>query len=124
MNIHPIIYNTTRGIYSVEDKLSIASLILFSWKLGNKTFSKLLYTDDYKKFIEELSNQYKSYNINLSVKLEDKQIYDALTKTIEKVREKYDPDGFLKALYEGDDYAVVIDRIIGYEFHGNGKKNI
>lgn len=122
MNIHPIIYNTTRGIYSVEDKLSIASLILFSWKLGNKTLSKLLYTDDHKKFIDELSNEYKSYNINLSVKLEDKQIYDAFIKTIEKVREKYDSNGFLKALYEGDDYAVVIDRIIEYEFNINGKK--
>ena len=33
MKIEPIIYETTRGIYSVEDKLSIASLILFSWKL-------------------------------------------------------------------------------------------
>ena len=116
MKIEPIIYETTRGIYSVEDKLSIASLILFSWKLGSKTFCKLLYTDDYRKFISDLSNEYKSYDIKLTVKLEDKQINNALIKTIEKVREKYDDNGFLKALYEGDEFAIVIDEIVNYNF--------
>lgn len=116
MKIEPIIYETTRGIYSVEDKLSIASLILFSWKLGSKTFCKLLYTDDYSKFISDLSDEYKSYDIKLTVKLEDKQINNALIKTIEKVREKYDDNGFLKALYEGDEFAIVIDEIVNYNF--------
>lgn len=116
MKIEPIIYETTRGIYSVEDKLSIASLILFSWKLGSKTFCKLLYTDDYSKFISDLSDEYKSYDIKLTVKLEDRQIFSALVKTIEKVREKYDDNGFLKALYEGDEFAIVIDEIVNYNF--------
>lgn len=116
MKIEPIIYETTRAIYSVEDKLSIASLILFSWKLGSKTFCKLLYTDDYSKFISDLSDEYKSYDIKLTVKLEDKQIKNALIKTIEKVREKYDENGFLKALYEGDEFALVIDEIVNYNF--------
>ena len=116
MKIEPIIYETTRGIYSVEDKLSIASLILFSWKLGSKTFCKLLYTDDYSKFISDLIDEYKSYDIKLAVKLEDKQINKALIKTIEKVREKEDKDGYLKALYEGDEFAIVIDEIVNYNF--------
>lgn len=116
MKIEPIIYETTRGIYSVEDKLSIASLVLFSWKLGSQTFCKLLYTDDYRKFIADLSEEYKSYDINLNVKIEDKQIRTSLIRTIEKVREKYDVDGFLKALYEGDEFAIVIDEIINYNF--------
>jgi len=116
MKIEPIIYETTRGIYSVEDKLSIASLILFSWKLGSKTFCKLLYTDDYSKFISDLSDEYKSYDIKLTVKLEDKQINNALIKTIEKVRERYDDNGFLKALYEGDEFAIAIDEIVNYNF--------
>lgn len=116
MKIGPIIYETTRGIYSVEDKLSIASLILFSWELGSKTFCKLLYTNDYSKFIADLSDEYKTYDIKLTVKLEDKQINNALIKTIEKVREKYDDNGFLKALYEGDEFAIVIDEIVNYNF--------
>lgn len=116
MKIEPIIYETTRGIYSVEDKLSIASLILFSWSLGNKTFCKLLYTDDYRKFIYGLSEQYKTYDIKLDVKIEDKQILNSLIKTIEKVREKYDENGFLKALYEGDEFAIIIDEIVNYNF--------
>lgn len=116
MKIEPIIYETTRGIYSVEDKLSIASLILFSWKLGNKTFCELLYTDDYRKFIADLSEEYKSYDINLNVRIEDKEILTSLIRTIEKVREKEDKDGYLKALYEGDEFAIVIDEIVNYNF--------
>ena len=117
MKIEPIIYETTRGIYSVEDKLSIASLILFSWKLGSKTFCKLLYTNDYNNFISELSNTYKDYDIKIGVRLEDRQIKQSLIKTIEKVREKYDSNGYLKALYEGDKFALVIDEIVNYNFN-------
>lgn len=116
MKIEPIIYETARGIYSVEDKLSIASLILFSWKLGSKTFSKLLYTKDYKGFIEDLSEEYKSYDIKLDVRIQDKQINNALIKTIEKVREKEDKDGYLKALNDGDEFAIVIEEIANYNF--------
>ena len=116
MKIEPIIYETTRGIYSVEDKLSIASLILLSWKLGSKTFCKLLYTKDYSKFIADLSNEYKDFDIKLDVRLEDKQIKNSLIKTIEKVREKEDKDGYLKALYEGDKFALVIEEIVNYNF--------
>ena|SRR6056297_1388855 len=117
MKIEPIIYETTRFIDRLEDKLSIATLVLFSWKLGNKTFCELLYTKDLEDFIFNLSQEYKEYDIQLEVRLQDKQIKEALVKTIEKVREKYDSDGFLKALYEGDAYAVVIDEIVNYNWN-------
>ena len=116
MKIEPIIYETTRGIYSIEDKLSIASLILFSWKLGSKTFCKLLYTKDYQKFINDLSNSYEDYDIKLDIRLEDKEIKKSLIRTIEKLREKEDKNGYLKALYEGDKFALVIDEIVNYNF--------
>jgi len=112
MKIEPIIYETTRGIYSIEDKLSIASLVLFSWKLGSKTFCKLLYTKDYSQFIADLSNKYKGHGVKLDIRLDDKQIKNALIKTIEKVREKEDKDGYLKALFENDEFALAIDDII------------
>lgn len=124
MEIEPIIYETTRGIYSVEDKLSIASLILFSWKLGSKTFCKLLYTEDYSKFIIDLSNEYKEFDVKLDVRLQDKQIKTSLIKTIEKVREKYDGNGYLKALYQGDEFALVIDEIVNYNFDKKELKKI
>jgi len=117
MKIEPIIYETTRFVDRLEDKLSIATLVLFSWKLGNKTFCELLYTKDLEDFIFNLSQEYKEYDIQLEVRLQDKQIKEALVKTIEKVREKYDSDGFLKALYEGDAYAVVIDEIVNYNWN-------
>ena len=46
MKIEKIIYDTTRGIYSVEDKLSIATIFIFCWKLSSKYFAELLYTDN------------------------------------------------------------------------------
>lgn len=117
MKIEPIIYETTRGIYNIEDKLSIASLILFCFKLGSKTFCKLLYTKDYSKFITDLSNEYKEFDIKLDIRLKDKQIKKALIETIQKVREKEDKDGYLKALFEGDEFALVIDEIVNYNFN-------
>jgi len=116
MKIEPIIYETTRFVDRLEDKLSIATLVLFSWKLGNKTFCELLYTKDLEDFIFNLSQEYKEYDIQLEVRLQDMQIKEALVKTIEKVRKKYDSDGFLKALYEGDEYAIIVDEIVNYKF--------
>ena len=128
MKIEPIIYETTRGIYSVEDKLSIASLILFCWKLGNHRFCEILYTDNHEKFISELSEEYSKFEINLSINLADNQIKNCFEKTIQKVKEKYDSNGYLKALYEKDEYALVIDKIVNYNFKNmeiiNFTKNI
>ena len=112
MEILPIIKETTRGLVNLEDKLSIASLILFSMKLGNKTFCKLLYTDNHSKFITDLNNKYKNYDIDLNVKLEDGLIKKCFTETIKQIREKEDKPGYLKALYQGDNFALVIDKIV------------
>jgi len=117
LKIEPIIYETTRDIYSLEDKLSIASLILFCRKLGSKTFSQLLYTKDYSGLIADLSEEYKDYDVKLTIRLEDPQIKNALIKTIEKVREKEDADRYLEALYEGDVYAVEIEELVNYSFN-------
>lgn len=116
MKIEPIIYETTRDIYNVEDKLSIASLILFCWKLGSSVFCELLYTENHEKFILNLNEKYKEYDVNISVRLSDKNIRDAFYKTIEKVKVKYDADGFLKALNEKDEFALVIEEIVNYDF--------
>ena len=116
MKIEPIIYQTTRGLYSLEDKLSIASLIIFSYKLGNEKFSQLLYTNNHKNYIDNLQFEYKEYEIDFSIKLYDKQIKDCFIKTIEKVKEKYDSDGYLKALFEKDEFAIVIEGIVNYNF--------
>jgi len=123
MKIEPIIYETTRFVDRLEDKLSIATLVLFSWKLGNKTFCELLYTKNLEDFIFNLSQEYKEYDIQLEVRLQDMQIKEALVKTIEKVRKKYDSYGFLKALYEGDEYAIIVDEIVNYKFEIPDFKN-
>lgn len=116
MNIHNILYNTTRGIYSVEDKLSIATIILFCNKVSSRKLSELLYTDNYIKFIEDLSHEYKEYDLDFTIKLTDKNILDCFHKTIEAVKEKYDKDGYYKALFEGDEFALVIEGIVNYNF--------
>ena len=45
MKIEQIIYDTTRGLLNVEDKLSIATLFLFCEKIGTKKLAELLYND-------------------------------------------------------------------------------
>lgn len=112
MNIDSIIYDTTRPILNVEDKLSITSLILFCYELGSKVFCKLLYTDNHEDLISELSEEYSDYKIDLSIRLDDKLVSDCFKNTIDKVREKHDSNGYLKALYEGDEFALVICGIV------------
>lgn len=116
MNIDKILYETTRSIYSVEDKMSIASIILFCYKLGNLKFSELLYTEDHSRFIESLNDEYNNYEIDLSVRLNDKNVRDCFNATIKKVAEKYDQDGYLKALFNRDEFAVTIEGIINTDF--------
>lgn len=116
MKIEPIIYQTTRGLYNMEDKLSISSLVLFCWKLGGEVFAELLYTDNYDSLINKLTDKYENYDIDLSIKLEEKQIRECLIKTIEKVRDKCDADGYYKALYEKDELAIMVNEITSCAF--------
>jgi hypothetical protein len=122
MNINDIIYQTTRGIYSVEDKLSIATVILFCHKSGAKELAELLYTEYPELFIDHLNAKYADYGVDFSIRLSDKNIRDAFDKTIASVREKYDSDGYLKALYNNDPFALAIAEIVSSNFSGNAQK--
>jgi len=116
MEIAPIIYETTREIYSVEDKLSIATIFLFCYEKDSKLFAKLLYTKNHTKFIDELNGEFSEYKIDFSVKLSDRNVKNSFYKTLEKVKEKYDPNGYYKALFEKDSFALVIYDIVNYDF--------
>jgi hypothetical protein len=116
MKIEPIIYETTRGIYSVEDKLSIATLFLFCYKYDSKLFAELLYLKEHTKLIEHLNLSYKEYQVDFSIKLEDKNVRDSFYKTIEVVKDKYDKDGYYKALFEKDEFALVVYELTNIKF--------
>ena len=119
MQIEPIIYETTRSIYSVEDKLSIAVIFVFCWKLDNKTFAEFLYTSDHEDFLKSLNDEYKDYEVDFTIRLSDKNVRECFYKTLDKVKEKYDKEGFYKALYEGDEYAIaccdIVDSMSGFD---------
>ena len=116
MKIETIIYDTTREIYSVEDKLRIATIFLFCNEKDSKLFSELLYTDNYEQFIDNLNTEYQEYELDFSIRLNDRNVYNSFIKTLEKVKEKYDPDGYYKALFENDPFALVIYDIVNYDF--------
>lgn len=122
MDIENIVYNTTRNVYNLSDKLSIATIFLFCWQLDSKTFSELLYTKNHNKFIKDLNKRYSDFQIDLSINLKDKAIEDAFKKTLQKVKEKYDDSGYFKALYEGDSFALVINDIVDI-YYSKGKMN-
>lgn len=116
MEIAPIIYETTREIYSIEDKLSIATIFLFCYEKDSKLFSELLYAKNHIKFIDSLNEKYSEYEIDFSVKLSDRNIKNSFYKTLEKIKEKYDYNGYHKALFEKDSFALVIYDIVNYDF--------
>ena len=111
MDIEKIIIDTTRGIYNVEEKLSIATLFLFCYGKGARLFSELLYTKDIESFIENLNLEYKDYEVDFSINLKDKLVASCLHKTILAVREKHD-NGYYKALYNKDPYAIKIGKMV------------
>ncbi len=115
MNIEDIIFHTTREIYSVEDKLRIATIFIFCWQFNSRLFAELLYTSDHKKFISDLNQKYLKYEIDLTIRLEDKNINNCFFRTLESVKEKYDPDGYYNALFNGDEFAIVISQIVNID---------
>lgn len=116
IRIENIIYDTTRDLINVEDKIRIATIFIFCEKLGVKKLSELLYCDDVELFIEKLSIEYSSFNVDFRLNFADKNINEAFRNTRLKVIEKIDENGFLNALYNGDDYAIAISEIISIDF--------
>lgn len=117
MNIEEIIYRTTREIYSVEDKLRIATIFLFCEKIGSLKLSELLYTDNHIKFIEEITKEYNAYDVDFSINFSNPNVKSAFYKMLDEVKKQVDNDGYLKALYEKDEFALVIDKIVNYNFN-------
>lgn len=116
MRIEDIIYETTREILNIEDKLRIATIFLFCDNLGNEKLSQLLYTKNHALFIDELNNEYRNYEVDFTINFNNPNIKSAFSKTLEKVKEKWDSNGFLKALSEGDEFALAICEIVNYDF--------
>lgn len=116
MQIENIIYDTTRAIFNVEDKLRIATIFLFCEKLNAKKFAELLYTEDHERFIKDLGNEYEKYEVDFTIKFSDKVVKECFYKTLQKVKEKYDDNRYYKALFENDPFAIVIDEIVNYDF--------
>jgi hypothetical protein len=116
MSIEDIIYQTTREVYSVEDKLRIATVFIFCDKLGSKKLSELLYSKNHNLFIEALNDDFKEYEVDFSINFSNPNVKNAFYKTLESVKEKWDSNGFLKAISEGDPFALVICDIVNYNF--------
>ena len=116
MKIEKIIYETTREIYSVDDKLRIATIFLFCEKLGNIKLSELLYTNNHEKFILDISDEFKNYDVDFEINFNNPNVKSSFYKTLEKVKLSIDDNGFLKAIYNKDEYALVINDIVNYDF--------
>ena len=94
MEIEKIIYETTREIYSVDDKLRIATIFLFCEKLGNIKLSELLYTNNHEKFILDISDEFKNYDVDFEINFSNPNVKSSFYKTLEKVKLSIDDKGF------------------------------
>jgi len=117
MSYHKIIYETTRELHNVEDKLRIATVFIFCEQLGSKRLANFLYSENHKIFIEQLNQEFKEYDVDFSVNFENKNINNAFFKTLEKVKQELDSNGYLKALNDGDPFALVICGIVETNFN-------
>jgi hypothetical protein len=117
MKIEQIIYDTTRELLNLEDKLRIATIFLFCEKLGTEKLSELLYGNDIENFIDNLQNEFIDFDVDFSIRLNDKNVTNAFYKTLEKYKEKNDSNGFLKAVYEKDPFAIVICNIVNHDLN-------
>lgn len=116
MNIEDIVYNTTRILLNLEDKLSIAVIFLFCDKLGAEKLAELLYTDNHERFIENLNREYSNYEVDFTIRFSNVNVKEAFYLTLEEVIKKYDSNGFHKAVFEEDPFALAICDIIDYYF--------
>lgn len=116
MKIEQIIYDTTRNLLNLEDKLSITTLFLFCEKLGSKKLAELLYCNCVETFIKDLQKEYELFEVDFTIRINNKNVKDAFYKTVEKYKEKNDSNGFLKAIHEKDPFALVICKIVDYKF--------
>lgn len=116
MKIEDIIYETTREIFNVDDKLRIATIFLFCQKLGSKKLSQLLYSENHEQFIYDIHREYENYGVDFSINFENPNVKSAFYKTLEKVKEKWDENGFLEAIAKGDEFALAICEVVKYPF--------
>lgn len=115
-NITNIIYQTTREINNVEDKLRIATIFLFCDKVSSSKLAELLYCEDKEKFINDLQKEYQHYDVDFFINFSNTNVKRAFEKTLEEVIKKEDTTGYLKALYDKDPFALVIQEILNYNF--------
>lgn len=116
MKIEDIIYETTREIFDVENKLRIGTIFLFCQKLGSEKLSQLLYSENQEKFIDEINKEYILYGVDFSIDFKNPNVKSAFYKTLEKVKEKWDANGFLEAIAKGDELALAICEVVKYPF--------
>ena len=108
MQIVKIVYYITRAIGNISNK--IRTIFLFCYN-DSKLFAELLYTKNHKAFIESLNENYKDFEVDFSINLDNENVKEAFLLTVEKVKEKLDSAGYYKALFKGDRYAEVIYEI-------------
>jgi len=66
--------------------------------------------------MDDLQDEYKDYDVDFTIRLEKREVQDAFFKTLDKYKEKNDSNGFLKAVHDKDEFALVICEIVNYRF--------
>jgi hypothetical protein len=106
--IEEILYQTARDMLNLSSKLSISTIFLFCENKDDKLFAKLLYDNNHEQFIKDLNKKYAAYDVDFTVRFDDKNVKEGFLKTLEEVRRIYDKNGYYKALFDNDPYALAI----------------
>ena len=102
-----IMYDSCRNLRNIEDKIKVSSTFIFCY-YDSIEFANLLYTDNLDSFFEDLLSRYNDVVefIDLRKSLEDKEFKRAFDKTRQDCIKKFDSNGFYKAVFKKDEFAL------------------
>ena len=109
---HKAVYNNLRAIPNMTDKLAITNIFLTAYHDG-KMFADLLYGgNDLQHWLERI-NDFFGQSIGTTDKLlristitfNEKNCFRDM---VEESKKAFDNDGYYKALYGGDEYAIAV----------------
>ena len=109
---HKVVYNNLRAIPNVTDKIAVTNIFLTAYYDG-RMFADLLYSaNDLQYWLERINDFFRQ-----SLDTRDKLLgistitsneNNCFRDMVKESRKAFDDDGYYKALYEGDEYAIAV----------------
>ena len=119
--LNAILYENTRQLHSIDEKLGIASIILLA-KCDSMIYSKFIYSNqNYDSLVEAVQNMTAGYDIDFyELSTNKKDLVNDVLSTIKNELKLLDNDKYYENLHNKDEFAVACYEVC-YEINNNVK---